>query len=191
MGYAIAEAALECGHDVVLISGPVCLEPPDGATMVRVNTSDEMFNAVRQNLQTCDLVVMAAVVADYKPANVSATKLKKRDAKVSLELVPTPDILASISQTARDFLVVGFAAETENVEQNAGKKLREKDLDLIIANDVSNPDFGIERDENELTILFRNGEMKKLSRAPKRKLAVELVKIFANSREKCLTKKMP
>lgn len=105
-----------------------------------------------------------------------------------MELVPTRDILRSLGdKTARRFLLVGFAAETDHLEANATKKLREKNCDMIVANDVR---IGMETDENELLILFRNGEMKKISRANKKNLACELVKIFSNSQQKCLTKKM-
>jgi phosphopantothenoylcysteine decarboxylase/phosphopantothenate--cysteine ligase len=191
MGYAIAEAALASGHEVVLISGPVHLKPPAAAKLVSVSTSDEMFDAVDRHVRNCDVFVMCAAVADYKPAKVSATKIKKRAANSSLELVPTRDILASFSKADRSFFVVGFAAETNDVEENARQKLYEKNLDIIVANDVGAIHPAMESDENEVMILFRGGETKKLSRAPKKIIAHELINIFANAREKRLTKKMP
>lgn len=188
MGYAIAEAALNAGHDVILISGPVNLAPPRNARIIRVSTSDEMFEAVHQHADNSDVCVLCAAVADYKPAQVSPVKMKKRDERISMELVQTRDILRSLgNQPARKFLLVGFAAETDHLEANAAKKLREKNCDIIVANDVR---VGMETDENELLILFRNGETKKISRAQKNFLARELVKIFSNSQQKCLTKKM-
>jgi phosphopantothenoylcysteine decarboxylase/phosphopantothenate--cysteine ligase len=190
MGYAIAEAALEAGYDVALISGPVQVEPPRGAKLVPISTSDEMFDAVHQYVRDCDVLVMCAAVADYKPAKVSANKIKKRSENQSLDLVPTRDVLASLPTKGRQFLVIGFAAETNDVEENAWKKLRAKNCDAIVANDVSAAHSAMERDENEVTILFRNGEKKKLSRASKKIIARELVKIFSNMREKRLTKKM-
>jgi phosphopantothenoylcysteine decarboxylase/phosphopantothenate--cysteine ligase len=190
MGYAIAEAALEAGYDVDLISGPVQVEPPRGAKLVPISTSDEMFDAVHQYVRDCDVLVMCAAVADYKPAKVSANKIKKRSENQSLDLVPTRDVLASLPTKGRQFLVIGFAAETNDVEENAWKKLRAKNCDAIVANDVSAAHSAMERDENEVTILFRNGEKKKLSRASKKIIARELVKIFSNMREKRLTKKM-
>ena len=190
MGYAIAEAALETGHDVVLISGPVNLDPPRGAQFISVLTSDEMDDAVHQHVRDCDVLVMCAAVADYKPQDVSETKIKKRDAPLSLELIPTRDILSSIKNKDRQFLVVGFAAETNDVEANARKKLQTKHCDIIVANDVSGADSGMESDQNEVTIFFRSGETKRISRAPKKIIARELVKIFSNTREKRLTKKM-
>ena len=190
MGYAIAHAALEAGHDVVLISGPVNLDPPPGAQFISVLTSDEMYDAVHQHVRDCDVLAMCAAVADYKPQNVSATKIKKRDAPLTLELVPTRDILSSIKNKDRQFLVVGFAAETNDLEASARKKLQTKHCDIIVANDVSGADSGMESDQNEVTIFFRSGETKKISRAPKKIIARELVKIFSNTREKRLTKKM-
>ena len=190
MGYAIAEAALKAGHNVTLISGPVNLDPPRGTQFISVSTGDEMFDAIDRHVGNCDVLVMCAAVADYKPKNISPDKIKKRDTNLSLELIPTRDILASLSKKDRQFLVVGFAAETNNVEENASKKLRDKNCDIIVANDVSRANSGIESDENEVTLLFRNGENEKISRATKQIIARELVKIIANMREKCLTKKM-
>jgi len=188
MGFAMAEAAIEAGHGVVLISGPVSLTPPRGAELISILTSDEIYDAVHRHAGDCDVLVMCAAVADYKPARVSAQKIKKRDETLSLELIPTRDVLASLPQD-RQFLAVGFAAETNHVEENARKKLRAKACDIVVANDVSDPNSGMEANENEVTIFFRSGEMKKISRAPKKILARELIKIFANEREKCLTKK--
>jgi len=180
MGYAIAEAALEAGHDVVLISGPVNLDPPRGAHFISVLTSDEMYNAVRRAVRDCDALVMCAAVGDYRPQKVSTTKIKKRDQNLSLELVPTRDVLGSLQNKDRQFLVVGFAAETNDLEANAQKKLQAKHCDIIVANDVSSSDSGMESDENEVTVLFRNGEAKKIPRAPKKIIAHMLVKIFSN-----------
>lgn len=188
MGYAIAEAALDAGHDVILISGPVNLAPPRNTKFISVSTSDEMFAAVHQHADSSDICVLCAAVADYKPAEVSAVKIKKCTVQVSLELIPTRDILQSLGRREnRKFLLVGFAAETDHLEANATKKLREKNCDIIVANDAR---IGMETDENELLILFRDGETKEISRTPKTFLACELVKIFSNSQQKRLTKKM-
>lgn len=191
MGYAIAEAALTEGHDVTLISGPASVEPPRNANLIPVSTSDEMFEAVHRHADKCDICVLCAAVADYKSANVSSTKIKKRDAKFSLELIPTRDILDSLGHKQdRQFVLVGFAAETDHVEENAAKKLRAKNCDIIVANDVSGADSGMESDVNEVIILFRDGEKTKISRAPKKNIARDLVKIFSNFATKRLTKKM-
>ena len=190
MGYAIAEAALESGHDVILISGPVSLQSPCAAKLVSVSTSDEMFDAVHRDASKCDICVLCAAVADYKPASVSPTKIKKRGENVSLELIPTRDILDSLGHWHdRRFLLVGFAAETNDVEKNAARKLREKNCDIMIANDVNSPKSGMESDKNEVTILFQNGERQKISRAPKTLIARELVKVFQNSATKTVDKK--
>jgi phosphopantothenoylcysteine decarboxylase/phosphopantothenate--cysteine ligase len=191
MGYAIAEAALGEGHHVTLISEPVNVEAPRDAQLISVLTSDQMFEAVHRYADQCDICVLCAAVADYKPANVSSTKIKKRGEKFLLELIPTRDILHSLGhQEDRQFLLVGFAAETDQVEENAVKKLRTKNCDIIVANDVSGADSGMESEMNEVTILFRDGEKMKISRAPKKNIARELVKIFSKFATKCLTKKM-
>jgi phosphopantothenoylcysteine decarboxylase/phosphopantothenate--cysteine ligase len=191
MGYAIAEAALDAGHQVILISGPVNIEPPQDAKFVSVSTSDEMFDAVRRHADKCDVCVLCAAVADYKPAAVSRAKIKKRNETISLKLIRTRDILDSLGHRQdRQFLVVGFAAETNDLEQNAMQKLRDKNCDLMIANDVSSTNSGMESDANEVTVLFRNGERQKISRALKKNIARELVKIFQVMQQKCLTKKM-
>jgi len=190
MGYAIAEAALDAGHDVILISGQVSLQPPRGAKLVSVSTSDEMFDAVHRDARKCDICVLCAAVADYKPASVSPTKIKKGSENVSLELIPTRDILDSLGHWHdRRFLLVGFAAETNDLEKNAARKLREKNCDIMIANDVSSAKSGMESDINEVTILFKNAERQKISRAPKNFIARELVKIFRNSATKTFDKK--
>jgi len=187
MGYAIAEAALKAGHDVVLISGPVKLHSSRGAKLVSVSTSDEMFDAVHQHAGDCDVCVLCAAVADYKPATVSPLKIKKRGDEISLELVPTRDILASLgSRRDRRFLLVGFAAETNDLQENAAKKLRTKNCDIMVANDAR---VGMESDENELLVLFRGGEIKKFPRTPKKILARELIKIFSKFATKVFDKK--
>jgi phosphopantothenoylcysteine decarboxylase / phosphopantothenate---cysteine ligase len=187
MGYAIAEAALDAGHDVILISGPVNLPRPRKTKFISISTSDEMFDAVHQHADSSDICVLCAAVADYKPAQVSPVKIKKRPDGMSLELIPTRDILQSLGQRQnRKFLLVGFAAETERLEANATEKLRKKNCDIIVANDAR---IGMESDENELLILIRDGETKRISRAPKTFLAHDLVKIFLKFATKKFDKK--
>jgi phosphopantothenoylcysteine decarboxylase/phosphopantothenate--cysteine ligase len=188
MGYAIAEAALDAGHDVILISGLVNLAPPRDAKFISASTSDEMFEAVHRHADDSDVCVLCAAVADYKPAKVSPVKIKKCADRIALELIATRDILESLGRRLdRKFLLVGFAAETDHIEENAARKLREKNCDIIVANDAL---VGMESDENELLVLFEDGGMKKISRAPKKILARELVKNFLDSQQKRLTKKM-
>ena len=179
MGYAIAQAALDAGHEVVLISGPVALPAPARAQMVRVTTADEMYDAVHANLGGIDIAVLCAAVADFKPAAFVSRKIKKSDGIPKIELVPTRDILASLGALAqKDFLIAGFAAETDELEKNAREKLKKKRCDVVIANDVSAPGLGFEGDENELTIFLPDQKSRVLPRGTKRDLAQALVKIL-------------
>ncbi len=179
MGYAIAEAALTAGHSVKLISGPASIAPPAGAEFISITTSDELHDEVHRAVRECDVLVMCAAVSDYKPAVVAPRKMQKQKAPFALALIPTRDILASLPSENRNYLVVGFAAETHDLERNAQKKLRGKNCDAIVANDVSQSDSGMESDENAVTIFFRNGETKSISRASKKIIARELVKIIS------------
>ena len=185
MGYAIAEAAVEAGHEVVLISGPVCLVPPTNAEVVRVTTSDEMFDAVHAHLKGIEIAVLCAAVADFRPAQFVPRKIKKSEGLARIDLVPTRDILASLgAMPERNFLLAGFAAETDDVVENAQKKLQNKRCDVVIANDVSAPDLGFESDENQLTILLADLSSRVLPRAGKLELARALVTILKNLQEK-------
>jgi len=188
MGYAIAAAAIAAGNNVVLVSGPVCLDAPQGAELLRVNTSDEMHDAVHDAVRDCDVLVMCAAVADYKPAEFRAEKIKKREEKCALALIATRDILRSLPH-ARDFFVVGFAAETNNVENNARAKLRYKNCNMMVANDVSDSAIGMESDENAVTIFFDDGRRETISRAPKNMIARALVKIILETAQKSFDKK--
>lgn len=188
MGYAIAEAAAEAGHDVTLISGPVCIAPPQNVRVIQIVTSDELYERVREAALACDVLVMCAAVADYKPASFSPQKLQKRESPAALALTPTRDILASLPES-RPCLVVGFAAETQNLEENAKKKLVAKNCDMIVANDVSRSDCGMESDENEVTVFLKTGEPQRIGRASKQIIARALLKIILEMREKRLTKK--
>ena len=159
MGYSIAEAAKRRGAKVILISGPVSLMPPAGVELVRVITAEEMFNAVINRLQEVDVVVMAAAVSDFKPAVVVNSKIKKENAGgMTLNLVKTQDILSEILEKKGKQLIVGFAAETEDMVANAKKKLDSKQLDMIVANDVCREGAGFEVDTNIVTVIDRWGE---------------------------------
>jgi len=188
MGYAIAEAALAKKHQVTLISGPAAITPPRGAELIGITTAEELCRAVHRSLRRCDVFVMCAAVSDYKTAAIAPRKMKKRRGSFALKLVPTRDILASLPKRRR-YLVIGFAAETHDLKINAQKKLRAKNCDAIVANDVSGRKTGMESDENEVTIFFRDGQIRKISRARKKIIARELVKIFEKIFEKGLTKK--
>ncbi|MEP6937242.1 MAG: phosphopantothenoylcysteine decarboxylase [Chthoniobacterales bacterium] len=189
MGYALAEAALQAGHEVTLISGPVQIPAPKGAQFVAITTSEELYGATRRAVENCDVLVMCAAVADYKPTRVAGTKPKKKAGTFSLKLTPTRDILATLASGAHDYFVVGFAAETNDVEANARHKLCSKNCDIMVANDVSRNDRGMESDRNEVTIFFREGGSKTIAVAPKKIIARKLLKIILSARENSLTKK--
>ncbi|MGC8792592.1 MAG: bifunctional phosphopantothenoylcysteine decarboxylase/phosphopantothenate--cysteine ligase CoaBC [Bryobacteraceae bacterium] len=168
MGYALAEAALARGARVILISGPVHLSPPAGAEVLRVETAEQMRRTVLERLSEATIVIKAAAVADYHLAQVPTQKHKKSAARWSLELDPTPDILAEIGRIKGDRLLVGFAAETENLLEEARRKLLAKNCDMLVANRVEEA-FGAE--DNQVTLLTRLGETVELPRASKRELA--------------------
>lgn len=188
MGYALAQAALESGHEVTLISGPTALTPPDGAKLVAITTSDELYDVVHQSLCECDVLVMCAAVSDYKPSKVASEKVDKHAGEFALRLIPTRDILASLPRAERPYFVVGFAAQTHDLEANARRKLVAKNCDMIVANDVSRGDRGMESDDNEVTIFFRDDEPRTILCAPKITIAREILKIIFEKTQKSLTK---
>ena len=153
MGYALARAAIRRGHHVVLISGPTALKPPRSAIFVPIISADDMKKAVHAAWPRTDVLIMAAAVADWKPRVIKKQKLKKRDGPPSLEMERAPDILASLAGLKAGRLIIGFAAETDHLLAEAERKLREKNLDLIVANDVSRKDAGFETDTNQVALL--------------------------------------
>ena len=157
MGFAVAEAALARGAAVTLITGPVSIAMPKGARTISVRSAAEMYEAVKDNLDDATMVVMAAAVADYRPARVHQQKIKKNGSALVLDLEPTDDILAGVTGKRASRVVIGFAAETENVIANARKKLNEKGADLIIANDVSASDSGFDVDHNRIALVSSEG----------------------------------
>ena len=189
MGYAIAQTAVENRHDVTLISGPVAIAPPPGIKLVRITTSDELHDAVHEQVRGCDALVMCAAVSDYKPVLFTTRKLEKHVDNFTLQLTSTRDILASLPREQRSYLVIGFAAQTHDLEKNAVRKLHAKNCDAIVANDVSSSDIGMESDDNEVTVFFSDGKRKTISRAPKIEIARALLKIISQLHQKSLTKK--
>jgi phosphopantothenoylcysteine decarboxylase/phosphopantothenate--cysteine ligase len=157
MGYALARAAWRRGAQVVLVSGPTALPDPHGVQCIRVQTAAEMHDAVQREFTSATVLVMAAAVADYRPAAVRRQKMKKADGPLQLELTRTVDILGALRGRAGRRLVVGFAAETEDVEANAARKLAAKGLDLIVANDVSAPNAGFAVETNAVTLIDAAG----------------------------------
>ena len=171
MGYALAEAAAARGARVILVSGPVHLTPPYGVELLPVRTAVEMREQVMANLAGAGIVIKAAAVADFHLSKVPDQKVKKTAARISLELDPTPDILAELGRKKDDRLLIGFAAETQNLQQEARRKLESKNCDMVVGNLVGGADLGFESDENEVVLVLRTGETITLPRAPKREIA--------------------
>jgi len=175
MGYAIAEAAARRGAKVVLVTGPTSLETPEGAERVNVRTAEEMLQAVKAHFTQCSVAIFAAAVADYRPAEVSAEKLKRGKEAITLRLEPNPDILATMAAEKGERLVVGFAAETERLAENARKKLSAKNADLIVANDVTAEGAGFDVETNVVTFFMRDGRELPLPRLSKSEVAHRLL----------------
>ena len=171
MGYAVAEAAAHRGAKVILVSGPTSLETPEGVTRVGVRTTAEMLKAVEENIDGATIAIFAAAVADYRPAEAAAHKIKKTAAGITLRLEPNPDILATIARKKGHRLIIGFAAETDKVAENARKKLKEKNADLIVANDVTAEGAGFDVDTNVVTLFARDGRDLPLPKMTKREVA--------------------
>jgi phosphopantothenoylcysteine decarboxylase / phosphopantothenate---cysteine ligase len=171
MGYALAEEAAARGARVILVSGPVHLPAPRGVELVPVRTAVEMRDAVFTHLHDAGIVIKAAAVADFHLGKVPDQKVKKTAARISLELDPTPDILAELGRKKGDRLLIGFAAETQNLQQEARRKLQSKNCDMVVGNLVGGSDLGFESDENEVILALTTGETIPLARAPKREIA--------------------
>ncbi len=183
MGFALATAAAQAGHRVTLIAGPVSLATPAGVERVDVVSAQEMYDAVRDRLPAAEAAIFSAAVADYRPAQPASQKIKKTADTLTLTLERTPDILGSV-RSVFDWrgVLVGFAAETENLLTNARAKLERKGCDLIVANDVSRPGIGFDAAENEVTLLWRGGE-ETLPRMSKEALAAIIVARTASRSE--------
>ena len=175
MGYALADAAAARGARVVLVSGPVELTAPEGVTLVKVQTALEMREAVIDHLSEATIVIKAAAVADYYIAHAPTQKVKKTAMRLTLELEPTPDILAEVGRIKGDRLLIGFAAETENLVAEAKRKLQSKNCDMVVGNLVGQEGTGFEGDENEVVLVQRTGEMVRLEKAPKRVIADQVL----------------
>ncbi|MCS7275370.1 MAG: bifunctional phosphopantothenoylcysteine decarboxylase/phosphopantothenate--cysteine ligase CoaBC [Candidatus Bipolaricaulota bacterium] len=183
MGYALAEQARDLGAErVCLISGPTQLEPPAGVECVRVESAQEMRDAVLERFAEFDLILMAAAVADWRPKRAFAQKLKKSSAReLTIVLEKTPDILAELGRRKKkDQILVGFAAETEKLLEHARQKLKEKNLDLVVANDITAPGAGPEVETNIVTLLYRDGRSETLPCMTKRQLAREILHRIAS-----------
>ena len=175
MGYAVAEAAAKRGAKVILVSGPVNLESSAGIERIDVRTAEEMRRAVVEQFADASIAVLAAAVADYRPAQPHFEKIKKGSAPLTISLEPTPDILAEVAKNKGSRVVVGFAAETDHVAENARKKLASKNADLIVANDVTAEDAGFDRDTNVVTLFSCDGRDLALPKMPKSEVAQRIL----------------
>ena len=177
MGYAVAEAAAEAGASVILVSGPTALPDPERVRIVRVTSAQEMYDAVHAHIASANIFIGVAAVADYRPVTTSGEKIKRKKATLTIELVRNPDILASVAALKPAPFTVGFAAETENVEQHAREKLENKNVDLVAANQVGSG-IGFESDENRLLLVEKNATLE-LPAQSKHKLARLLIQHIA------------
>jgi phosphopantothenoylcysteine decarboxylase/phosphopantothenate--cysteine ligase len=175
MGYALARAAIRRGAEVALISGPTELEPPAGARLTSVTTAAEMRHAVLEEFSECTAVIMAAAVSDYRPVDFARKKIKRGKGPIELRLEPNPDILKEISARKNGKMLVGFAAETGELVANAAKKLKDKNLDMIVANNVSEAGAGFDVETNVATILDRDGTVRSLPLMSKDELAEQIL----------------
>jgi phosphopantothenoylcysteine decarboxylase/phosphopantothenate--cysteine ligase len=175
MGYAVAEAAARRGAHVILVSGPTSLDAPAGVERIDVQSADEMHRAVLEKVADCSIAIFAAAVADYRPTESNGHKIKRNKESTTISLEPTPDILASVARNKGDRFIVGFAAETEHVAENARQKLAAKNADLIVANDVTAEGAGFDHDTNIVTLFARDGRDLALPRMSKSEVAQRIL----------------
>ncbi|MGV3487803.1 MAG: bifunctional phosphopantothenoylcysteine decarboxylase/phosphopantothenate--cysteine ligase CoaBC [Tuberibacillus sp.] len=184
MGFAIAEEAKKRGADVMLISGPTELAPPSGIKFIMVESAIEMHKIVKENFGQADAVIMTAAVSDYRPKTVSSRKIKKSDGNLIIEFVRNPDILEELGKTKTDQILIGFAAETNDIDLYAKRKLEKKNLDMVVANDVSKSDIGFRSDNNQVSLYFRDGRIRHLNKMSKSEVAAIICSELANLFEK-------
>ena len=176
MGYALAAAARDAGASVLLLSGPVPLPAPEGVELISVETAEEMFAATHANIDDVDIFIAVAAVSDYKPRKVETRKIKRTEPGMTVDLVKSPDILASVAKLDRAPFTVGFAAETDQVREHALGKLKAKRLDMIIANEVG-AGLGFESDDNAVHVFWRSGD-REYPLTQKTELAKELIELI-------------
>lgn len=182
MGMALAAAARERGASVTVVHGPVSAAIPPGVECVRVGTAAQMLDALRVAMRGADMLVMCAAVADFRPAKVGKGKIAKADMAAAIALKPNPDLVATIRGEFPGALIVGFAAQTDALMEKGGKKLREKNLDFVVVNDVSKKGVGFDADDNEGFVLGRDGSRLDLARMPKREFAGKILDHVASAR---------
>lgn len=182
MGYAIAQEARERGAEVVLVSGPTNLNPPKDVKIINIKTNEEMKNEILQYFEWADIVIKSAAVADYKPKEYSEEKIKKGDGDLNLCLTRDNDILKSLGEIKTHQILVGFAAESNNVLENANKKLKNKNLDFIVANDITSSDTGFGSEDNKVVILSKNDEKLELEKMSKKEVASNIFDMILEKR---------
>jgi len=183
MGFALARAARRRGAEVILISGPTALSVPKKVKYIAVRSASQMRESVLEHMEKASIIIKAAAVADYRPRRNAPEKIKKSEKGIVLELERNPDILLEVGKRKGRRIIVGFAAETENLLQNARRKLEEKNLDLIVANDVTLPEAGFEADTNIVKFLDRSGKVEELPLMTKEELADHILNRIAQLRE--------
>ena len=180
MGYSLAAAARDRGAQVILVSGVAEQDPPGGVEIQRVESVDEMYREVMRSFDRADVVIKAAAVSDYRPVETAPQKIKKKSEILTLELQKTQDILKELGRNKTDQILVGFAAETGELEANALSKLREKNLDLIVANNVTREGSGFGSDTNIVTLIWRDGRIQGLEKMAKREVAHRILDAVSN-----------
>ncbi len=179
MGYAIAEAAAQLGAEVILVSGPVSLElKNDFVKIVRVTSAEEMYKAAHESFANCDVAILSAAVADYRPVEIASEKIKKKEENFTLQLTKTKDILASLGEIKKNQYLVGFALETENEEENAKLKLKKKNLDLIVLNSLRDKGAGFKKDTNKITLITKGNKVLPFPVKPKSEVAQDILKFI-------------
>ncbi|MEN8075454.1 bifunctional phosphopantothenoylcysteine decarboxylase/phosphopantothenate--cysteine ligase CoaBC [Clostridioides difficile] len=182
MGYAIAEEARDRGAEVILVSGPTNLNPPKNVRIINIKTNEEMKNEIFNNFDWADIVIKSAAVADYKPKEYSKEKIKKGEGDLNLCLTKDSDILKSLGEMKTHQVLVGFAAESNNVLENANKKLKNKNLDFIVANDITSSDTGFGTDDNKVVIISKDNEMLELEKMSKKEVASNIFDMILEKR---------
>jgi phosphopantothenoylcysteine decarboxylase/phosphopantothenate--cysteine ligase len=179
MGFALAQAAVAKGWEVELVSGPVALDDPAKVEVERVVTGAEMYEAVNKRFPACDILIMTAAIMDYRPKAVADHKIKKFELEMVIEMEPVVDVLATVAREKGDQVIVGFAAETDNLEAYALKKLESKNADFIVANNIGGPEGAFEKDDNTVIVFCRDGRRLSMGPASKASLASELIELFS------------
>lgn len=182
MGYAIAEEARDRGAEVILVSGPTNLTPPKNVKIINIKTNEEMKNEIFNNFDWADIVIKSAAVADYKPKEYSKEKIKKGEGDLNLCLTRDNDILKSLGKMKTHQILVGFAAESNNVIENANKKLKNKNLDFIVANDITSSDTGFGTDDNKVVIISKDNEKLELEKMSKKEVASNIFDMILEKR---------